>query len=491
MKKYRIFISGVQKELKQERRAVKDFIGSDTLLRKHFDTFLFEELPATSQSANATYLKEVDASDIYLGILGNEYGLQGGNGFSATEREFNRAVKKEKEILVFIKGKDDTKRDKKLNVLLNKVKAFDSGYIYKRFNNTAELRKNIYNSLIEYLETKGVISGVAFDSRVCENTTYKNINEKLVKDFLANRAIKSKVAVPETSIKDFLVRTIKVVKVINGTLKPTNTAVLFFCPNPQDFISQSTVKIARYRGTARIEFLDSQELEGPFYKILEDVETFFQRNTRLANKIVEWKRVDIPEYPFNAIREGVLNAMAHRDYNHSGANVQIDIFDDRIEITSPGGLLPGLDIKRLEGVHETRNKEICKIFHETKDMEKYGTGIRKMSNWMTEHGLKPPVISQPGDFFRITFYGPGDKILDLVPNILKERQTDLKELGLNERQIEALRLMVNEGQKFTNRKFRQLFKVTNKTAATDLNTLVKIGMAQLSGKGRNVGYSAK
>jgi len=64
-------------------------------------------------------------------------------------------------------------------------------------------------------------------------------------------------------------------------------------------------------------------------------------------------------------------------------------------------------------------------------------------------------------------------------------------LGLNERQIEALRLMVNEGQKFTNRKFRQLFKVTNKTAATDLNTLVKIGMAQLSGKGRNVGYSAK
>ncbi len=64
MKKYRIFISGVQKELKQERRAVKDFINSDALLRKHFDAFLFEELPATGKSANVTYLKEVDASDI-------------------------------------------------------------------------------------------------------------------------------------------------------------------------------------------------------------------------------------------------------------------------------------------------------------------------------------------------------------------------------------------------------------------------------------------
>lgn len=309
MKKYRIFISAVQKELKQERQAVKDFIGSDALLRKYFDAFLFEELPATSKSANATYLKEVDASDIYLGILGNEYGLQGADGLSAIEREFNRAVKKEKEILIFIKGKDDAKRDKKLNVLINKIKASDSGYIYKRFNNIAELKKNVYNSLIEYLGTKGVISGVPFDSRICEDAAYKNINEKLVKDFLANRAIKSKVSIPETSIKDFLVKTIKVVKVINGTLKPTNTAVLFFCPNPQEFISQSTVKITRFRGTARIEFLDSQELEGPFYKILKDVEIFFERNTRLANKIVEWKRVDIPGYPFNAIREGVINAM--------------------------------------------------------------------------------------------------------------------------------------------------------------------------------------
>lgn len=491
MKKYRIFVSGVQKELTQERRAVKDFISNDALLRKHFDTFLFEELPATSKSANVAYLKEVDASDIYLGLLGNEYGLQGANGFSATEREFDRAVKKGKEILIFIKGKDDTKRDKKLNVLLNKIKASDSGYIYKRFNTITEMKKNVYNSLMEYLETKGVISGVPFDSRVCEDAAYKNINEKIVKDFLANRAIKLKVAVPEISIKDFLVKTIKVVKFINRTLKPTNTAVLFFCNNPQDFISQSAVKIARYRGTARIEFLDSRELEGPFYKILEDVETFFERNTRLANKIVEWKRVDIPEYPFKAIREGVINAMAHRDYNRGGANIQIDIFDDRTEITSPGGLLPGLNIKRLEGVHETRNKEICKIFHETKDMEKYGTGIRKMNNLMKQHGLKPPVLIQPGDFFRIIFYGPGDKILDLVSDIPENRQTDLKELGLNERQIEALRLMVNERRKFTNRKFRQLFKVTNKTAATDLNMLVKIGMVQLSGKGRSVEYSAK
>ena len=124
-----------------------------------------------------------------------------------------------------------------------------------------------------------------------------------------------------------------------------------------------------------MEFIDSKEISGPIYKMLHEVEVFFERNTRLASKIVEFKRVDIPEYPFVAIREAVINAMAHRDYTRRGAPIKISIFDDRVEVDNPGGLLPGLDIQNLEGVHETRNDKICSIFHETKDMERYGTGI--------------------------------------------------------------------------------------------------------------------
>lgn len=152
--------------------------------------------------------------------------------------------------------------------------------------------------------------------------------------------------------------------------------------------------------------------------------------------------------------------------------------------------MPGLDIRRLEGVHGTRNKEICKIFHETKDMEKYGTGIRKMSNLMKENGLKPPVISQPGDFFRITFFGPGDKILDLVPSIPEERQTDLKELGLNKRQVETLRLMVNESKILTNTLYQRIFKVARRTALRDLQGLVETEQAKMIGVGKGAKYKA-
>src|SRR4030067_539193 len=289
------------------------------------------------------------------------------------------------------------------------------------------------------------------------------------------RAIKIKVDIPKLPVKDFLVNTLKVVKKEDGKLMPTHAELLFFGKDPSEYIPQNEIRIARFRGVTRIEFIDSQEIKGPFYKILDEVEAFFKRNTRLASKIVEFKRVDIPEYPYEAIREAVINAIAHRGYTRRGAPIIISIFDDRGEISKPGGLLPGLNIKNLEGRHETRNKMICSLFHHTMDMEIFGTGIRKMKRITKEHGLSEPELCEEGDFFVVRFYGPGDKILELVPSIPEKRQTDLKKLGLNERQIEALRLMVDERKKITITSYATLFSISDKTAKRDMKELVKTG----------------
>jgi len=491
MKQYNVFVSGIQGELKNERLAVKEIITQDVLLKQYFEVFLFEDLPAKSKSAERVYLNKISKSDILILLLGKEYGNTDTDGLSATEREFRKAKEKKLKILVYLEKENNPERSERVKNLIKEIRDPKSGYIYKAFNNIAELKKCVYNSLVDFLDEEGAFNKAPFDSISFKDATYKSINEKLVKDFLTLRAEKQKIAIPKISIKDFLIKTIGVVKETDRELRPTNTAILFFCDNPQQFIPQSSVKVARYRGNSRIEFIDSRELFGPFYKILGDIEIFFKRNTRLASKIVEFKRVDIPEYPFEAIKEAVINAMAHRNYFLEGANVQLEIFDDRIEITSPGGLLPGLDIKKLAGIHKTRNKKICDILHETKDVERYGTGIVKMKKAMKDHGLKPPFFSEPGNFFRVIFHGPSDKILDLVSSIPKKRETNLKALGLNERQIEALRMMVNERKIMTNREYRKLFSVTNKTAATDLNDLVKLDMVRYEGKGRSIRYFAK
>jgi len=491
MKPFKVFVSSVQSEFKQERIAIKKLIEEDKLLSNYFEIFLFEDLHAKSKSAEKVYLKEVSTSDIFILILGKDYGSVGADGISAIDREFSKAVEKKLCILTYIKNGNVKERDINVINLINRIKDPKSGFIFKNFKDIEELKEEVYNSLFEFLKEEDLVLASPFDTSICKGATYNDIDEELVIDFLKNRAIKQKVGIPKISVKDFLLKTLKVIKEEDGVLKPTNAAILFFCDNPQDFIPQSSIKTARFRGNTRTEFIDSREITGPFYKMLDEFELFFKRNTRLASKIVEFKRVDIPEYPIEAIREAVVNALAHRSYYRTGANVQIDIFDDRIEVRSPGGLLPRLDIKNLEGIHETRNEKICEIFHETKDMEKFGTGIGKMKTKMVNHGLKPPEFSEQGDFFLVTFYGPGDKILDLVPDIPEERQTDLKKLGLNERQIEALRMMVNENRKLSIGEYCNSFSVNEKTARRDFKKLISLGFVEKIGVTKNAYFKAK
>ncbi|OGF45989.1 MAG: hypothetical protein A2452_02565 [Candidatus Firestonebacteria bacterium RIFOXYC2_FULL_39_67] len=490
--RYAVFVSANQKELRDERFAISELVNSNATLRNVFDVFLFENLPAKGKSPTLTYLKQVDNSDIYICIIGNEYGIKGKDGLSATEREFRRFLKKKQkgEVLFFIKGsnKEDSKRDPDTQKLLKTIK---DNYIYKRFGNVDELKTQVLSSFVCCIDEAGAINKDPFDQIACSESKYSDIDENEVRAFLENRSVKLKVKVPKITIKEFLFKTLKVLKKKEDKFIPTNTALLFFGKNPADFIPQSEIRIARYEGVARSKFIDSQPISGPVYKMLEQVESFFRRNTRIANKIVDFKRIDIPEYPYEAIREAVINAIAHRDYYRRGAPIMISIFDDRIEVSSPGGLLPGLNIKKLEGHHESRNKNICEIFHETKDMEKYGTGINKMKALMKAHGLRLPEYKEESNFFVVTFYGPGEKILDLVPDIPEDRQIDLKKLGLNERQIEALRFMVNGTKNITIGDYAKQYSVSVKTAKRDIKYLVKSGMVVKIGYKKGAFFKAK
>lgn len=116
--KYKIFISSVQKEFKSERSQLRDYIHGDALLRRFFDVFLFEELPASDRRADNVYLADVRTADIYLGLFGDEYGAEDKEGKSATHREFQEAAKASKSRLIFVKGDDDSHRHKKMRRLI-------------------------------------------------------------------------------------------------------------------------------------------------------------------------------------------------------------------------------------------------------------------------------------------------------------------------------------------------------------------------------------
>lgn len=486
----RVFVSAHQTELRDERFAVKGIINDTAMFRDMFHVFLFEDISAQGKSPVTTYLRYVASSDIYIGIIGDMYGKKGADGMCATEREFRHFLKENPrgEVLIFVKGRDDSSKDADTKRFLEHIK---QSFIYRRFTNPDNLQTQVVKSLISYLDTKGVIARSPFDERLCLDAKYTDIDEKEVKNFLENRAIKLNVNIPKIPIKDFLIKTLNVIKEKDGEMMPTNTAIVFFGKDPSRLISHHEIRIARFKGNDRIAFIDSREIRGTIYKMLDEVEQFFVRNTRLASKIVGFKRVDIPEYPYEAIREAVINALAHRDYTVTGAPIIISIFDNRVEVSNPGALLPGISIKDIEGHHKTRNKKICDIFHETKDMEKFGTGIKKMKQLMKEHGLPYPTFKEEGDFFVARFYGPGDAILDLVPDVPKERHIDLREVGLNDRQIEALRLMVNGKKQMTIKKYVSLFDVSDKTAKRDMGSLLRKSFIVKTGYKKGAYFKAK
>jgi len=177
-----IFISSVQKELAEERRALKAFVEGDPLLRRFFTVFLFEDLPAADTRADAVYLGEVARSALYVGLFGNEYGFEDTEGVSPTEREFNRATELAKPRFIFVKGADDRARHPKMAALVRRA---GNELIRRRFASAPELTSALYASLVEHLERSGGIRTKPFDAAACPEATLADLSADKLDRFLA------------------------------------------------------------------------------------------------------------------------------------------------------------------------------------------------------------------------------------------------------------------------------------------------------------------
>jgi ATP-dependent DNA helicase RecG len=356
------------------------------------------------------------------------------------------------------------------------------GRAYKRVGTaTVQLRRDEYERLLLSRRQP------PFDQRELPEATLDDVDEAKVRWYLQRTAQERNIPVDLTLP---LVENLKRLGVVigrDGRPVLTVAATLLFGKRPQSFVSHSLVRLACFHGTTPLHFIDRLDCVGTLPEMIDEAERFVKRNTRIAAKITGFERREITEYPYPAIREGIANAVAHRDYDRADVEVRVSVFADRIEVQSPGRLPAPLTLDTLGEEYALRNKLIAELLFNIRYIERRNTGIMRMRRWMREHGLPEPVFQEVGQTFKVTFQGPGDHILDLIP---EEGVTDLRALGLNERQIEALRLMVNEKRVLTNRDYRELFNVGNQTAARELTRLVEKGQARQVGSGRATKYEA-
>jgi len=475
MKKQQIFISSVQKELATERRAVRDFIRDDALFGQYFDVFLFEDLPAADRRADETYLDEVSASAIYLGLFANDYGSTDDKGISPTEHEFDRATDDSIYRLAFIKGSDDSKRDPAMKELIGKVSI---QLRRRRFESTEELlRDRIYPSLIEFLRWKGILRSVAFEREPIPDLDLSAIDEKKIRWFLKRaREARGYPLAAETPVSEALAH----LDLLSDE-QLTQSAVLLFGRKPQSWLPASEVKCLHFHGTEPVKPIpDYQVFKGNLFELIDQATDFVM--AKLARKVgvrdAGPENTVTYEIPKAAVAEIIINALAHRDYQ-SDASAQVYVFADRVAVWNPGELPPTLTPAKLKKAHSSvpRNKRLCEALFLANYIDKAGTGVLDVLSQCKAAGLPEPDFAQDGDQFTVTLWR----------NWLTKEV--ISSLGLNDRQLLALE-HVKQNATISNREFQDLAGVSESTALRELNSMVKAGLfVRTSRTGRAAQYA--
>jgi ATP-dependent DNA helicase RecG len=469
-----LFISSVQKELAAERRALKDYILHDPLLSRFIsDVFLFEDIPAKDRKPDDIYLSEVEQCDIYLAILGNEYGWKNEDGKSPIELEFEHATKTHRERLVFVKGNDDNAREPAMAKLVSRA---GRQVTRRRFSDVPGLIREVYASLVECLENRGKLRSTPFDDSVCDGASFRDIDNAQVTAFVEMAEATGRLKLKGSRTPKAVLQNFNLLR--DG--QPTNAAMLLFGKDPRRFFNNAQVHCFHFHGTEKRKPIASQQpYEGRLLEVIDQaVEFALGKIDRSVGTRATGTQAPVKfEIPRPVITEAIVNAVAHRNYRHNGF-VQVIVFADRIEVWNPGELPPGLTPELLRKPHGPipRNPLIAEPLFRVKYVEKAGTGTTDMIADCRDAGLPEPDFEQRGPHFVVTLWR--DWLTEEV----------LARYNLNDRQKQAVSHVKVTGH-INNAQYRDMTGISARTALRELRQLTDFAIfAKVGGTGQSAHY---
>ena len=260
--------------------------------------------------------------------------------------------------------------------------------------------------------------------------------------------------------------------------QPTWASILLFSGQTNKFISQAAIHCGRFKEGNIV--IDDRMIVGTVFEQIDEAMDFIRKNIN-----VEFVMTGRPEreqkwdYPLEALREALINAVCHRDYTIL-SNIEIRIFDDKLIIRSPGSLPYGITLEELFKPHSStlRNKGLAEVLYDTELIEQWGSGIEKIQKYCIDAGLPEPIFEEYQGFqvvFRKDIYN----------------EEHLRSLKLNERQIKAVMYVKETGQ-ITNKEYQEICNTSKRTASRDLLDLVSSGLLdQIGTKGMGTAYVLK
>ena len=282
---------------------------------------------------------------------------------------------------------------------------------------------------------------------------------------------------------------------IDGDDKLTNAGALIadHCP-----IYQSRLFCTRWNGLTKAsglqDALDDAEYSGSLITLLEEGEAFVKRNSHKGWFKAPNQRIELPDYPERAVEEGIVNALIHRDYLVVGSEVHIDMFDDRLEIYSPGGMFDGINVQDRDIMQipsQRRNPIIADMFSRLHFMERRGSGIKKIlkeynAQYKYSNDMKPDFVSEHGGFL-LTLKNL-NYCLSENGEEKEKKKGEEKEKKKGEEmadRIEQVLLLISEEPECTLHEISSRLNISKKQAETAINKLKETNRIHRDGSDRN------
>jgi ATP-dependent DNA helicase RecG len=319
-----------------------------------------------------------------------------------------------------------------------------------------------------------------YESQVPDGARLDDVDWETVKAYLSALG-----GLPATDAQEALLRRGCLAE-HDGELRPTLAGLLLFGANPQQWARSSEILVARYAGTKMDDRFVKQEIRGTLPQQIRGAEAFVQANVRKGVRLQGLERVETPEYPVEAVREAIVNAVAHRDYQIGGDQIRILLFSDRIEFYSPGRLPGHVTVENLVDERFSRNEVIVQVLSDMGYIERLGYGIDRMIRLVKEAGLAAPRFEETAAGFQVTLFGLGPALVTVPPAAQRWAH-----LGLNQRQTVAMDHLVEKGR-ITSHEYQRLCPdVSAETLRRDLAALVRKNLLLKIGDKRGTSYILK
>ena len=410
-----------------------DLVSDNPQLARFFSTFAFEfDVPASDKRTDEVYLAELAVSDLYVGIIGNDYGGLTSDGVSATESEYDEATRLGIPRFIFVKGSSDKMRDPRERNFLRKV---SPGLIRVRFENTEELLAALTESLDRYLaENKVAYAGLTYEEEPVGK--WEELDEDKIRWFVRTAREKRGFPFPVDAPVEKVLKHLKMVT--DGV--PNRAAMLCFGKDAHLYATSPGVKCILWYGKERRKPAGSYKwFEGNLFEVSDKAIEFIKEklDLRIGGHTLGAQSDDTFEIDEKVVAEMVNNGIAHRDYT-SSATVQVELFRDRLTVFSPGPMHRDMRFEMLAEDHQSyaTNPIIAHALFYVKYIEEIGSGTVDMFDLCKATGLRPPAFDIDARHFTVTVYRPEfDEHGNRIPATGEEVRVKDAEVGVKTAEV--------------------------------------------------------